>query len=288
MKKLIPAIVMLLVSAVVLSTASYAWFTTSASVTADGMKVTAQAPTSILISGQDATGALADGWTEFTSFVEFPVADNKISAASSVTGVNSTFYAPTQCDDIHGSIHEDSDIEAVSNGTVNYYVDYVIKLQNTSADSAVDIYLESISISNTNIKNAVRVAILDGTGAVSKGVFYPADKDVTTATVTYVAGASGALSKEFDQENPGTDTLAGVAAGSTTAIAVWGNTTEAANTVVAHLDAYDAELGVDDPGFNGHQTTLTIRIWFEGQDAACITENAGLASELGFQFGIVD
>lgn len=278
MKKLIPAIVMLLVSAVVLSTASYAWFTTSTSVTADGMKVTAQAPTSILISGKDATGAQADGWTEFTSFVEFPVADNKINAASSVTGVTGTFYAPDKCDDIHGSIHEDANIESVSNGTVKYYVDYVIKLQNTSADNAVDIYLESITISNTNIKNAVRVAILDGTGATSKGVFYPADKDIVTGTVTYVEGATGALAN--------TGAAADVAEGATTAIAVWGNETKSANTTVATLTKYDATLTADDPGFGGHITTLTIRIWFEGQDAACITENAGLAAELGFEFGI--
>ncbi|MGI6716577.1 MAG: hypothetical protein ACOX3X_05195 [Eubacteriales bacterium] len=54
-KKIIPALVMLLVSAVLLSTASYAWFSMNTQVTATGMSVTAKAPTSLLISKTSAT-----------------------------------------------------------------------------------------------------------------------------------------------------------------------------------------------------------------------------------------
>lgn len=54
-KKIIPALVMLLVSAVLLSTASYAWFSMNTTVTATGMSVTAKAPTSLLISKTNAT-----------------------------------------------------------------------------------------------------------------------------------------------------------------------------------------------------------------------------------------
>ena len=49
MKKLIPAVVMLLVSAVVLSTASYAWFTMGSQASATGMTVTAETASSLLI-----------------------------------------------------------------------------------------------------------------------------------------------------------------------------------------------------------------------------------------------
>lgn len=54
-KKIIPALVMLLVSAVLLSTASYAWFSMNTTVTATGMQVTVKAPTSLLISNTSAT-----------------------------------------------------------------------------------------------------------------------------------------------------------------------------------------------------------------------------------------
>ncbi|MGN0494036.1 MAG: hypothetical protein ACI4F7_10345 [Acutalibacteraceae bacterium] len=49
MRKLIPALAMLLVSAVVLSSASFAWFTMSRQVTAQGMNVTVTAPNNLMI-----------------------------------------------------------------------------------------------------------------------------------------------------------------------------------------------------------------------------------------------
>lgn len=61
MKKLIPALVLLLVSAIVLSTSSYAWFSMNTQVTASGMEVTAKAPASLLISTDGTNfGATAD------------------------------------------------------------------------------------------------------------------------------------------------------------------------------------------------------------------------------------
>jgi hypothetical protein len=64
MKKLIPALVLLLVSAIVLSTSSYAWFSMNTQVTASGMEVTAKAPASLLISTDGtnfgATAVLSD------------------------------------------------------------------------------------------------------------------------------------------------------------------------------------------------------------------------------------
>lgn len=48
-RKLIPALAMLLVAAVVMSSASYAWFTMSRQVTAQGMNVTVTAPNNLMI-----------------------------------------------------------------------------------------------------------------------------------------------------------------------------------------------------------------------------------------------
>lgn len=50
MKKLIPAIAMLIISAVLLSTASYAWFSMNKVVTATGMQVEAKASSSLIIT----------------------------------------------------------------------------------------------------------------------------------------------------------------------------------------------------------------------------------------------
>lgn len=53
-RKVVPALVMLIISALLLTTASYAWFSMNQTVTATGMSVTAKAPTSLLISNTSA------------------------------------------------------------------------------------------------------------------------------------------------------------------------------------------------------------------------------------------
>ena len=156
MKKLIPAIVMLLVSAIVLSTASYAWFTTSQTADASGMNVTAEAPTSILIRGQYASG----NWTDYTSFVDFATVrpnENRLYAASSLTGEE--FFAPANCEDTTGAMKFGTAIVAKGEND-GVYVDYVVELQNTSAANDVALTVESITLGNLPIAGAVRVAII--------------------------------------------------------------------------------------------------------------------------------
>ncbi|MBQ9468201.1 MAG: hypothetical protein IJU52_04255 [Clostridia bacterium] len=53
MKKLIPAIVLLLISAIVMSTASYAWFSMNTQVTATGMQVKAKSNSTFLLIGNE-------------------------------------------------------------------------------------------------------------------------------------------------------------------------------------------------------------------------------------------
>ncbi|HPB17319.1 MAG TPA: hypothetical protein PK870_06685, partial [Clostridia bacterium] len=50
--KLIPAIIMLIVAAITMSTASYAWFTMSNRVEVTGVELTVVAPTNILIRNE--------------------------------------------------------------------------------------------------------------------------------------------------------------------------------------------------------------------------------------------
>lgn len=54
-RKLIPAFAMLLIAAVMMSTASFAWFSIRTDVTATGMSVTATVPASLEISADDAS-----------------------------------------------------------------------------------------------------------------------------------------------------------------------------------------------------------------------------------------
>ena len=67
MRRLIPAIAMLLVSAVMLSTASFAWFTMSTEATAGGMNVQAKADGSLVIDNAPLTFASAKTTIDFAT-----------------------------------------------------------------------------------------------------------------------------------------------------------------------------------------------------------------------------
>ncbi len=129
MKKIIPALAMLLISAIVMSTASFAWFSMNENVVAEGMSITAQASGSLIISESNAN-AVFDGATT-------------IDLGSKVNYVNATTYKALteggtaqwlkadgkKIDGDSGAIKDGatdalSAIVADDNGT--YYVDYLV------------------------------------------------------------------------------------------------------------------------------------------------------------------
>lgn len=67
MRRMIPALCMLLVSAIMLSTASYAWFTMSNEATASGMQIKAEADSSLVISNEPLTYNTGKGSVKFVS-----------------------------------------------------------------------------------------------------------------------------------------------------------------------------------------------------------------------------
>lgn len=83
MRKLLPAIAMLLVSAVMMSTASFAWFTMNSEVTATGMQVTAVAPASLWIS-QDTT----ESWGSTIVLADANMATRLVPSITSVLGTD--------------------------------------------------------------------------------------------------------------------------------------------------------------------------------------------------------
>lgn len=103
MRRLIPAIAMLLVSAVMLSTASFAWFTMNEKVTASGMEIKAKADGSLLISEAPMT---ADGET---------AGQPDITINDGVQNLYPMAYAPGQKTTEEGQLVTDADGKPVYN-----------------------------------------------------------------------------------------------------------------------------------------------------------------------------
>ena len=76
-KKLIPALCMLLVSAILLGSSTYAWFSMNTQVTATGMQVKAQAEGGIVIANSAKSAWTAEATAQITTATLFPTSNAK-------------------------------------------------------------------------------------------------------------------------------------------------------------------------------------------------------------------
>ncbi len=86
MRKIIPAFAMLLVAVIMVSSASYAWFSMNTEVTATGMKVTAESDSRFLIINNGAT--FDDEGTEITASSEGASTLKPVAPAVTMTAAN--------------------------------------------------------------------------------------------------------------------------------------------------------------------------------------------------------
>lgn len=165
-RKLIPALVMLLVSAIMLSTASYAWFASNDKVTATGMSVNAKAAQQFLqisaTNGDDfditatATGTIPPAGVELVH-ATIDEDDNK-----TVTwGVGTSTEV--------GDANVDSELNPVT--VTNQYAlinDFYLKLSAGSTGSLTNILARQITVtaSDCSIKEALRILIVGPDGAM--------------------------------------------------------------------------------------------------------------------------
>ncbi len=256
MKKLLPALCLLLVSAMLLGTSTYAWFSMNTTVTATGMQVQASVPTSLVIKK---TTAADTAWSNTVTLTT--PANNKLSPctpkakAANTADALSAFYKLTTTGqatlndansagsaDITTNANPATDttnFESAGAITESGIVGYVIKdsfdlKMASSADSAsTNIKLSSITITNgdenwVNVYKALRIVF----------------------EVTY----------------EGTTTYKVVDVGATTPV---GNTITISDTsTFVTLTEYEKVC------------TVKMYVWYEGTDEDCFTNNALTADEL--------
>ena len=186
MRKLIPAFCMLLLSAVMLSTSTFAWFSMNKSVTATGMSVTADAPESLLISATSAT-------TGFGSTValssDTTVATQIVPSTDTHTGATYTFYKLT--DLAMKSVNEAGALTGAAGTadvTDNDYYD----------ETVVDYFKDSVWL---KLEGAT------GTKSLKVSVAYVSDPGQTVKTamhILFVNPTDGAIVLDYDMTNAGT------------------------------------------------------------------------------------
>ncbi len=257
-RKLIPAVAMLLVSASMLSTASYAWFSMNNKVTANGMKVNVTTPGDLEISadGQDYNKTNAP--TQVTSLTSSTV----LAPVSSEDGKDSSFYYATMKD-------------IATNGDVGKNTE--VKLMNASnlqTDFGAD-YLGFVDYS-FYVKNSAKVS-KDITYAETECKFAYTPKATETDTnKTIDAFRYTIFVGEKDQDTVSTTTAISKAVWSNvqTSTVAW-NAVKAAGTeatAAGTIDYFEAGTKLFTAEAGGAYK-IVVRIWLDGEDSLTTTNN---------------
>lgn len=244
-KQLLAAVAMVLVAAVALGSSTYAWFANNSKVTATGMSVNAAVDDSLVIKG------LADN--TFGSVGTTTIAQASMKPATSSDGVKFAKLGNNVKVKISSSstatwsgrdgAFQDGDLVETTDTAYIESATYTIK----SIGSASKIYVSDVTVTpaaiegsvSNDIYKALRVAvsITDSTTNAITKVYKPAtDAANTDNKVGGIAANKWVLVSD-------TDIYTG-----TTAANIW-------------------DLAADE------EYPVTIKVWFEGQDTLCFTDN---------------
>ena len=254
-RKLIPAFAMLLVSAIMLTTASYAWFSINNRVDVEGMSVKTTAADSVLIATSGLTDTTKAADTAFGTDLTQTVTGT-LSPVSTIDGKNFFFTDGTNVDasgDAKEEVYVAYNPENLTPFKTAYgttavddskgYVDYVfqIKATNASGEDAKDLVVTEIML------NGAAAGLPAFRVAVFAEEFGSAFTNTAGELVTILKPAAGDY---FDD---------GKAVNSISTIAN-----------VTKLDTA-AKLGE----VAAHSTTyykVVVRLWLEGEDETCTND----------------
>ena len=299
--KLIPAIAMLAVSAVTLTTASYAWFTMSKTAEVTGIELSATTTGSLLVAigtakTDDTTKNLsvdAPTWTkdtyasffspkqELTKEYFLMKGTEKLIPASSYDGVS--FFEPVSIGAAGSPVINETEFQKVTakagQGNDGSYVDVTLWFM-TTGDQTLDVALDMANSKfavktgeNTNLFKAARVAILNEAGGAAPdskpGPFVLATTGYATSHVVINEGV-------YTTAPENTATAKAPKYLGTEA----GGLSEALFSVPAATVADDGTLSVF------AAKAITLRIWLEGQDTSCVNVNANQLFRFDLKFAV--
>lgn len=279
------AIAMLLVSAIVITTASFAWFTLGKSATVQELDLKVTAKEGIRISANTTafteSGVLTREDLDGTSTTAWKAYDgNTNNFPERINPVSSSFSTSTYANFFSGGIDTTAEgrvmqADAVTDGNGPLYVfDVFIKYEGEQSDITVKVGDSQIRVKedtdgtvvNEDVEQAMRIGFVNfgtvtaPTGGSASGTLIYAPKDANVASTNPITGAGKSAVLDNDeftvpQSKAGTLTIASAYGANAT-------TDQAANAMLTLHN-----------GIN----RVRVYIWMEGQDAMCTN---ALASQL--------
>jgi len=248
---LISSMAMLLVAIVALGTATYAWFTSSTTATANGINVQTIKSSELQIS------SINDDWG---TKVNYNVSKKTLLPASTANG--STWFAANAA--LKGSFAADTVTPAAISGTAAgsyYFVDQLNVRNNGSAD------VKDVKITFSVPNDYLRIALVPAVGkGANQATAYEEGQSFVNCVYDNAGtayGAAASVKEETVQDEAGKDVT--VKSFVTTTI-----TPDNSGTVnIGVLE------GKGEGETTGEAVYYNLYVWFEGQDVDCIDTNAG-------------
>jgi hypothetical protein len=272
-RKLIPAIGMLTVSAMMLSSSTYAWFTMNKEVTVTGMEVRTMVGDNLLIASDTLASTAVQDDSNFKSSMDVSLLEALLEPVSTVNGddffytstfnvggdgnaLDKTSYiaynasaAATNTSDYNNAFSENYGVNKTV-GTAEGYKDYVFQLKANNTDSSA----KSVNLTNITLTQGA-TAETASLQAFRTAVFV---EDLGT-TPTAPAGGIGTLLTILSNED------------STTGENYFddGTAVDSVNSLddVQNLNTA-AELGTVAGGTTKY-FKVVVRLWLEGEDENC-------------------
>lgn len=258
-KKLIPAMVMLLIATMLMGTTTYAWFSMNNKVTVTGMTVKTKVSNNLMIASTSANNnKVAD--SAFKSGLD-QVVTGTLQPASTDDGVNYYYTYDAGAD---GAILTGKTFTAVpstaiiNDGATDYlaYVDYVFEIKATNAGSAP----AYVNLSTVNL-------LYNGIAPTDRGyrvAVFVQDQATPSATLD-----SGAVTSAYEAIGDAADSVLGW---DTTGANYWttksgvnGTAADAKGTVSNYAAAVYREVAAGKTQY----FKFTVRLWLEGEDKSC-------------------
>ena len=269
MKKIIPALALLLVSAVMLATSSFAWFSMNTTVTVTGMSVSTRISDNLQIADdelsstsklddeyfqnglhQTVTGILEPVSTDDGEEFYYTATDNVKADGDAITESYILYNASTAATDTehyNNKFSENYDVKKTD--TAVAYVDYVFQIKAINSDTQND---KNVKLTGVNLLyNNLAAGATDNVKAFRVAVFA---EDITSGTAT--AGVGDLV------------TILAPSGGSYRTDDTAVNATSGAPAGAVQNLASAATIGQVDAGTTAF-FKVVVRLWLEGEDPTC-------------------
>ncbi len=257
MKKLIPALALLLVSAVMLATSSFAWFSMNTTVTVTGMSVTAKVNDNLQIAPTDVDETGVEDPENFKYGYVMTHTSQLLEPVSSANGVN-FFYTSTKNVQANGDAatetyvaynHASTTAFDTNYGTTGAkgYVEYAVQLKADNSSNAT----KYVNLSTLNITYA-------GTAA--------AQKAFRVAVFVNDMGADGSTAATAPTES----SLKTLIKMSESAYYTTGNAVTSTSALGAITNKANVAANIGEVAANSSRYfKVVVRLWLEGEDTTC-------------------